>query len=121
MCELLSELCDCPLLQGTLTAWVQQAAQTLQPTIERNADWIRASQLQHGDETGTRVGGKLHWMHVNSTPWLTHLAWHAKRGKKALEAMGIWPHFHGWGMHDRFASSDLHACQHNICEHLLRD
>ncbi len=45
------------------------------------------------DETGVRVGGKLHWMHVNSTQWLTHLAWHAKRGKKALEEIGIWPRF----------------------------
>jgi transposase len=68
------------------------------------------------------VGGKLHWMHVNSTPWLTHLAWHAKRGKQALEAIGIWPRFHGRGMHDRFASYDRYPCQHSVCAaHLLRD
>jgi hypothetical protein len=86
------------------------------------ADWIRASRLQHGDETGIRVGGKLHWMHVNSTRWLAHLAWHAKRGKKALEAIGIWPRFEGRGMHDRFASSDQYPCQHSVCgAHLVRD
>ena len=92
-CELLGDLCDCQLSEGTLIGWVQQAAQTLGPTGERIGDWISASRLQHGDETGIRVKGKLHWMHVNSTPWLTHLAWHAKRGKQALEAIGIWPHF----------------------------
>jgi transposase len=121
-CELLGDLCDCQLSEGTLIAWVQQAAQTLEPTVERIADWISASRLQHGDETGVRVGGKLYWMHVNSTPWLTHLAWHAKRGKQALEAIGIWPRFHGRGMHDRFSSYDQYPCQHSVCgAHLLRD
>jgi transposase/uncharacterized coiled-coil protein SlyX len=121
-CELLSDLCDCALSEGTLSTWVQQAAQTLEPTIERIADWISASRVQHGDETGIRISGKLHWLHVNSTPWLTHLAWHAKRGKKALEAIGIWPRFDGRGMHDRFASYDQYACQHSVCgAHLVRD
>jgi len=69
-----------------------------------------------------RIGGKLHWMHVNSTPWLTHLAWHPKRGKKAMDAIGIWPRFAGRGMHDRFASYDQYPCQHSVCgAHLLRD
>jgi transposase len=121
-CELLSDLCDCQLSEGTLTAWVEFAAQTLEPTVERIADWISASRVQHGDETGIRVRGKLHWMHVNSTQWLTHLAWHAKRGKQALEAIGIWPRFHGRGMHDRFSSYDQYPCQHSVCgAHLLRD
>ena len=106
-CELLCDLCDCQLCEGTLTTWVQQAAQILEPTVERIADWIRLSRVQHGDETGVRVGGKLRWMHVNSRRWLTHLAWHAKRGKQALEEIGIWPCFHGRGMHDLLL--DMHA------------
>ena len=72
-CELLCDLCDCQISEGTLTAWVELAAQTLEPTIARIADCISVSCVQHGDETGIRVRGKLHWMHVNSTRWLTHL------------------------------------------------
>ncbi len=121
-CELLCDLCDCQLSEGTLTAWEQQAAQTLEPTVERIADWVSVSRVQHGDETGVRVAGKLHWMHVNSTRWLTHLAWHAKRGKQALEEIGIWPRFDGRGMHDRLSSYDQYSCQHSVCgAHLLRD
>ena len=121
-CELLTDLCDCQISEGTLTAWVQQAAQILEPIVERIGDWVSTSRLQHGDETGVRVGGKLHWMHVNSTRWLTHLACHAKRGKQALEEIGIWPRFHGRGMHDRLSSYDHYPCQQSVCgAHLLRD
>ena len=43
---------------------------------------------------------------MNSTPFLTHLAWHASRGRQAMDEIGIWPRFSGRGMHDRFASYD---------------
>jgi transposase len=79
--------------------------------------------LQHADETGVRIGGKLHWVHVNSTRWLTHLAWHPKRGRPALEEIGIWPRFQGRAMRDRWASYDSYTqCAHSICgAHLVRD
>ncbi len=76
----------------------------------------------HGDETGIRLFGKGQWVHVHSTPWLTYLAWHAKRGRKAFEAIGIWPRFRGRGMHDRWASYDHYGSAHSVCgAHLLRD
>jgi transposase len=58
-CELLCDLCDCQISQGTLTAWVELAAQTLEPTIAYIAACISASRVQHGDETGILVRGKL--------------------------------------------------------------
>jgi len=80
------------------------------------------ARLQHGDETGVRIGGKLHWLHVNCTTWLTHLAWHRKRGRQAMEDIGIWPRFHGRAMHDRWISYDAYAGAHSLCgAHLLRD
>jgi hypothetical protein len=47
------------------------------PVVVQIADWLSASRLMHADETGVRIAGKLHWLHVNSTGFLTHLAWHA--------------------------------------------
>jgi transposase len=121
-CELLEDMYDCRVSEGTLAAWVQQAAERLGPTVERIADWLSVGRLQHGDETSMRVGGKRQWVHVNSTRWLTHLAWHPKRGKRALEAIGIWPRFGGRAMRDRWVSYDQYACAHSICgAHLLRD
>ncbi|MFI5275101.1 MAG: transposase [Ktedonobacterales bacterium] len=87
------------------------------------ADLVAAGSHQHADETGIRIAGKLHWLHVNSTRFLTHLAWHAKRGAAATAAIGIWPGFHGRATHDRWASYDAYAdCTHSLCgAHLLRE
>ncbi len=121
-CELLEDLYDCHISEATLLSWVQQVATGVEATVAQIAEWLRVSRLQHADETGIRLCGKLHWVHVNSTRWLTHLAWHAKRGKPALEAIGIWPRFQGRAMRDRWKSYDQYPCAHSICgAHLLRD
>jgi transposase len=121
--ETLGDLFGCPLSEGALVSWVGQAAVTVAPTVAHIADLIAAGPHQHADETGVRIQGKLHWLHVNSTRWLTHLAWHPKRGKEATAAIGIWPRFHGWATHDRWASYDAYpACAHSWCAaHLLRE
>ena len=121
-CEALAALCGCQIAEGTLIEWSDLAAERLAPTVERIADLIAASRLQHADETGIRVYGMLHWQHVNCTCFLTHLAWHASRGREAMDEIGVWPRFGGRGMHDRFASYDAYGCAHSICgAHLLRD
>jgi transposase len=49
----------------------------------------------HNDETGVRVAGRLQWVHVSSTPTLTHFGVHAHRGSAATDAIGILPGFQG--------------------------
>ncbi len=121
-CEALAALGGCQISEATLIQWCDLAAERLAPTVERIAELIAASRLQHADETGMRVYGMLPWLHVNCTRFLTHLAWHASRGREALDEIGIWPRFAGRGMHDRWASYDAYACAHSICgAHLVRD
>ncbi len=81
-CETLADLLGCALSDGSVAGWVQEAASILAPTVDRIADLVAASRVQHADETGVRVGGTLHGLHVNSTRWLTHCAWHPKRGSR---------------------------------------
>jgi transposase len=120
--ELLTDLCACEVSEGAVLTWVECAAERLAPTVARIADWLSVSPLQHADETGLRIAGKRHWLHVNSTRFLTHLAWHARRGRKALEDIGIWPRFRGRAMRDRWASYDHYPCAHSICgAHVVRD
>jgi transposase len=121
-CEALCDLCGCEISEGTLACWATEAAELLEQTVEKIAEWVSASKVQHADETGVRLEGKLYWLHVNSTRFLTHLAWHAKRGYQALEAIGIWPRFRGRAMRDRWASYDRYTCAMSICvAHLLRE
>jgi transposase len=121
-CEALAAICGCQISQASLLEWSELAAERLAPTVERIGELIAASPLQHGDETGIRIYGVLHWLHVNCTRFLTHLAWHPCRGREAMDEIGIWPAFAGRGMHDRFASYDGYDCAHSICgAHLLRD
>ncbi len=121
-CELLRDLCGCEFSEGTLMSWVELAAGRLAPSVEQIKQGVLVSRLHHADETGVHLGGKLHWMHVNSTRFLTHLAWHQKRGRAALEAIGIWPHYQGRSMRDRWASYDRYGCLHSICgAHVVRD
>ena len=104
-CEALAAICGCQIAEATRLPWNKLAAERLAPTVERIAELIGASRLQHGDVTGIRVYGMLHWLHVNCTRFLTHLAWHASRG-----------------MHDRLASYDGYDCAHSIRgAHLVRD
>jgi transposase len=121
-CQALAAICGCQISEGTLIQWSELAAERLAPTVERIAELLVASRLQHADETGIRVYGMLHWLHVNCTRELTHLAWHSSRGREAMDEIGIWPRFAGRGMHDRFASYDAYECAHSICgAHLVRD
>jgi hypothetical protein len=85
---------------------------------------LLTSPVDHFDETGLRVGEKLHWLHNYSKEWCTYLFVHPKRGKKALdEALSLIPHGQGWAVHDCWASYFRYdQCLHAICvAHLLRE
>jgi Transposase IS66 family len=71
----LAAICGCQIWEGTLIQWRDLAAELLAATVERIADLVAASRLQHGDETGIRVYGMLH---VNCTRFL-HDACHEWR------------------------------------------
>lgn len=121
-CEVLEDLCHCHLSEATLVNWIGEAARHLEPTMQYLTSLLIGSPFEHVDETGIRVKGLLHWVHVNATRWLTLYNWHRKRGHEALETIGIWPHFSGRAMHDRWSSYDRYTCAHSLCgAHLLRD
>jgi transposase len=57
-----------------------------------------------------------------ATEHLTHYAVHAKRGKEALDAIGILADFQGVSVHDGWGSYWQFLCQHALCNvHHLRD
>jgi len=82
------------------------------------------SRVVHFDETGLRVAGRLHWLHVASTGQATHLFVHPKRGREALtSADSVLKTFPNWAVHDSYSSYlTSWPCQHSLCgAHILRE
>jgi transposase len=120
--ELLSDVCGCHLSPGTLEAFVTEGADRLVETEELIKQALRAAEVMGTDETGVRVQGVLHWLHVARTDKLTHYAVHRKRGKAAADVIGILPQFHGIMEHDGYSSYPQYSqCEHAQCNaHPLR-
>jgi transposase len=120
--ELVADLWGCSLSEGTVANGIAEAARVLEPSMETLKRWLIASRLDHVDETGIRVKGLLRWMHVTSTKWLTLYSWHKKRGKEAMDTIGVLTQYQGRALHDRWHSYDQYPCAHSVCgAHLLRD
>ena len=121
--ELLSDVCGCHLSPGTLEAFVAAGTDRLVETEELIKQALRAAEVMGTDETGIRVQGVLHWLHVARTDHLTHYAVHRKRGKAATDAIGILPQFHGIMEHDGYSSYPQYSqCEHAQCNaHPLRE
>jgi transposase len=84
---------------------------------------LSEAELLHLDETGLRVAGRLHWLHVASNALFTALFCHRKRGTEAIDAAGVIPGFTGIAVHDAFTSYARYpAATHALCNaHLLRE
>jgi transposase len=107
---------------GTLQGLVERCANQLEPVEQQIKAALCQADVLHQDETGLYVAGQRHWMHVSSTEQLTHYAVHAKRGKEALDTIGILESFEGVSVHDGWRSYWQYACQHALCNvHHLRD
>jgi transposase len=120
--ELMGDLFDLPLSDATVLAAVDEAHQRLEPTVTAIGQAISAAPIAHADETGLRVDGKLHWLHVLATGLLTWMGIHPHRGKKAFDAFGLLTSFVGTLIHDGWKPYRDLVCQHALCNaHHLRE
>jgi transposase len=120
---LLAELFGTPMATGTVAAWTARAAAGLEPFTAAAVAGLAAAELVHADETGLRVAGRLHWLHVATSALFTVLVCHPKRGKEGIDAAGVLPGFTGTLVHDAFAPyARYSAATHALCNaHLLRE
>jgi transposase len=106
-CEILSEVYASPFSQASLLEACQQVAEAVAPLDEQVREHlIQTAEPVHLDETGGRVAGRLHWLHVASTEQVTHLELHARRGQLAHQDIGILPQRTGWVVRDGYRSYD---------------
>jgi len=111
-----------PISSGTICNFNQDAAKRLVPFETWLTGALRKASVLHADETGINVNGKRHWLHCNSNRSLTYYYPHTKRGKDAMDEMGVLPHFSGVLCHDHWKPYYRYDCTHSLCNaHHLRE
>ncbi len=108
--------------EGTILAACEELAEQIAPVQQAIKQHLTYKTDVAGfDETGIRVEGKLNWCHVTCTDLLTYYEIHAKRGKIAMDAIGILPNFKGRAIHDDLPSYFQYSTEHGLCNvHHLR-
>ena len=112
------------LNEATVQAANRRTASALAPSQAAIEAHLVQAAVAHADETGLRCSGRLHWLHVLSTPGLSTYFVHPKRGRLALESSSsLLGRFSGCLVHDCWGSYFVvHRGPHSLCNaHLIRE
>lgn len=110
--------------QGSISNFNKELQDKIQSFKEAAIGYFQSkADLLHGDETGCTVNKRLHWVHVYCDELLTLLFGHVKRGKEAMDSIGILGSTEATVIHDRFSSYMRYDhLIHGFCNaHILRD
>jgi transposase len=121
--ETMRDLFHCSISVATIQGAARFSSRKLVKTEQRIKAGIRHAAVIGVDETGLRVAGSGAYIHVARTEELTHYGFDARRGKAAMDEIGILPQFTGTLVRDGWASYKWYEqCRHSLCNvHLLRD
>ena len=108
---------------GSLFNFNKDAYNRLAEFEEISKRKLIASKRANADETGVNIGGKRYWLHTVCNDLWTHFFPHEKRGREAMDAIGIIPKFKGVLCHDHYKPYYTYtACLHSLCNaHHLRE
>ena len=93
--EIFADLVQHRVSEATVLKASEELSALIEPSTEAVKALLRDSGVLHVDESGLRVKGQLHWLHVASTAALTYYEVHTKRGHEAMEEAGILSAFRG--------------------------
>jgi transposase len=121
--QVLAALLGAAVSPGWVATVRGRAARLLEVAfLPRVKELVAAAAVAHADETTARADGKLRYLHVACTDYLTVM--HAgDRSAEAIDGGGVWPEFKGVLVRDGYAGyAHLTDALHAWCgAHLLRD
>ena len=120
---LIKALCGQTIAEATCLAWIQRLHEALGPWEQAARNQLLRRPALHADETGLRVDSKNYWMHGLTDGALSLKFLHPKRGREAIDDIGIIPRYTGVLIHDCYQSYfGYDQCRHALCgSHLLRE
>lgn len=108
--------------QGSIFNFCVELDEKLQPWEDWLKTALKSEDLLHADETGANVNGKKYWLHTLCNNKYTLFSIHEKRGKEAMDEMGVLPYFKGNLCHDHWKPYFQYLCSHLLCNaHHLRE
>jgi len=114
--EIFEDLVQHRVSEATVLKASEQLDTCIAPSTEAVKEMLRDAEVLHVDESGLRVRGKLHWLHVACTDRLTSYEVHAKRGHEAMDDAGILGEFSGTVVHDHWKPYfQYDECNHALC------
>ena len=120
--QFMEEVFGLPLGGGTIEAANKECYERLEESERQIKEGLLGSKVIHCDETGIRCANKTQWVHVTCNERFTYYFLHPKRGKEAMDEIGILPRYKGNCVHDRWSSYERYECEHSYCNvHLLRE
>ncbi len=119
----LAEVFGCPVSERTVERAVEACHERLAAVEAAIKQGVTEAKVAHFDETGVRIDGRTSWLHGASTAHLTFYAVHQKRGRAAMDSIGVVPRFRGRAVHDGLTSYWQYSqCTHALCNaHHLRE
>ena len=121
---LFNDIYGYPINESTIFSANEKIYKELELTEKIIAERLTNSMVNHSDESGARINGRLQWLHVLSNPENTLLFVHPKRGLKAmLSEKSPLKNFSGWLVHDSYHSYfKFNQINHSLCgAHILRE
>lgn len=114
--EIFEDLVQHRVSEATVLKASEQLDRCIEPSTAAVKERLRDADVLHVDESGLRVTGKWHWLHVASTENLTADDVHAKRGQEAMDDAGILSEFKGRAVHDHWKPYFKYdECDHALC------
>ncbi len=111
-----------PLSKGSISNFNKEAFEKLSYFELWAKKQVLNSKINNADETGINVNGKNIWLHCLSNDKTTLYHPDVKRGKEAMDNMGVLPNFKGILCHDHWKPYYRYDCTHSLCNaHHLRE
>ena len=122
MAQLFCDVLGIEVSVGALTQMVAEAGGALGLFCDVIRELLIDAPAVNFDETGARVEGSLHWVHVACSSLYTLIECHKKRGTLAMDAMGVIAKMKGVAIHDGWKPYRSYDVLHQLCNsHHLRE